>query len=180
MQPGTFEINSARKAEESKAKDGAQKYCTGSGEAVRGGRDAEGALSGEGQTQSLSCQPSTSRLARGPSDGQGNPQGPHTAGTVIERLRGSSVARGPSGAEAKHLREQTNDYLKSSNIANQAPPKATNTESVLDPALLGARQPKSLSMKAKSNANEPHGRPSDLQAVQLGNTQAQSINGMRP
>lgn len=128
----------------------------------------------------MSCQPSASRLARGPTEGQGNPPGLHTAGAVAERLGGSSVARGPPGAEAKHLRQQTNEYLKSSNIANQAAQKEGNTDRMLDPALLGSKQPKSLSMKAKSNASEPQGRPSDLQALQPGSVQAQSIGGMRP
>lgn len=83
------------------------------------------------------------------------------------------------GSVAKHLHEQTNDYLKNSNIANRVVPKAGGPEPMFDHAQVGFGQPKSFSMKARSNAGEPHGKPSDLLQMQLGYAQAQSIGGTR-
>lgn len=48
VQSGTFAINSARRTEAMKGAEGAPKYSTGPGDAMRGGRDAEGTVTGEG------------------------------------------------------------------------------------------------------------------------------------
>lgn len=135
VQQGTFEINSARKAEALKGREGVSKCNTGLLEATRGGRSLESPTAHDGHQQSLSCQPSTSRLARGAAEGRADPQGLQIPDmSTANKLGDPSPLKSLPSSEAKRLREQPNEYLKNSNIANRAAQRVGVAETMYDHA----------------------------------------------